>query len=137
MDVPRHFEEITVSIDQGGPVASLVKVPRTMIGAVVVGGVGYVEVAHELLEIGEGGCDEQVKVVLHQYIGQNRDLIHIGGPLQQSQKGRAVLIVREYLLPGIAPAHNMVVGILKLDAERPCHDCDCTVSRTLMSMVKI
>ena len=101
-----------------------------MIGAVVVGGVGDVEVAHELLEIGERGLDEQMKVVLHQDVGRNRYLINIGGFLQQSQKGRAVLIVREYLLPCIAPAHDMVVGILKLNAERPRHDIDCRGSRT-------
>jgi hypothetical protein len=41
--------------------------------------------------------------------------------LKKIQKGLPVEIIGKDLLAGISSARNMTVGVLKLDAKRPCH----------------
>jgi hypothetical protein len=49
-----------------------------MMTMVEPGSIGYVEVAHEFLEIGQWGFYDDVKVVGHENEGQNIHLINLG-----------------------------------------------------------
>jgi len=86
-----------------------------------IGSVRNIEMPHKFLKVGQRSLDQQVKMIGHQHISENLNLVNFPRSPQKIQKSLPVGIIAKDLLPGIPPAGNMIVGILKLDAQRPCH----------------
>lgn len=78
--------------------------------------------AHKLLKVSQGGFDKEMKVVHHQDIGQDINLVDVARSPQKIEECCIVGIRREYCLTRIASTGDMVVGILKLDSQGPRHD---------------
>ena len=125
MDVAGDFLQIIVLINQEGVVATLVKMARATMPPIEPGGVGDIEVPHELLEIAPWGFHQEMKVVAHQDVGENLGLVDVRGAPQQIEKGQAVGIGGKDILSVITATGYMVIGILELDPKRPCHDSEC------------
>ena len=51
---------------------------NSIMNPVEVGGIGYVKMAHEFLEIGQWGFDDDMKVVGHENESQDIHLINLG-----------------------------------------------------------
>ena len=53
--------------------SSLVQMSDPAVPAVVVAGIGNVELPHELRQVGFGSLDNRVKMVAHQYVSVDSD----------------------------------------------------------------
>jgi len=137
VDIARNLLEIRIRINEEGLIASLIEMARPFVGAIEVRGIRDVEVAHEFLEIGPRGLDQQMKMIGHQDVGQHLHLVDLGGADQELQKDRMVQILGVDLLTGIAPAGNMVIGVLELDAEGTGHGGEGSRGRERKSRIKI
>jgi hypothetical protein len=119
--VAGHFHEIVIGINQKGFVASLIKMAHSLMDAVEIEGIGYVEVAHEFLEIGQGGLDDEVEVVGHEDKGQHVHLVDLRGSGQKVQKRLSIGVISNNILSGITAAGYMVVCVLISDSQRSGH----------------
>jgi hypothetical protein len=82
---------------------------------------GHLKMAHEFAQIGPGGVNQQMKMVGHQNIGNQIDIINFATVSQRFQEGFAVLIGQKDILPVITPVHHMVITAGQLDPQRSCH----------------
>ena len=84
-----------------------------------------------------GGPDQEMKMVFHENVGQNFDLVDFPGLVQEGKKGRSVPIIRKDPLPGIPPAGHMIMRIRKLNSQRPRHNTRSYNKPTPLSRIKI
>ena len=122
MDISRYLLQVGISINDKGFITTLIEMARLLMGAVIIRGVRDIKVAHKFLKVGQRGFDKEMKVVGHQYIGQDIHLVGVARSLQEIEKCCIVGIKREYCLTCIASTGDMVVSILKLDSQGPRHD---------------
>ncbi len=64
--------------------------------------VGHLKMAHKFAQIGPGGVNQQMKMVGHQNIGHQVDIINFAAVGQRFQEGFAILIGQKDILPVIA-----------------------------------
>ena len=67
--------------------------PCLIMFPIVILGIGDIEMAHEFLEVPQGGFDQQMEVGGQQYISQDFGLINIIGAFQKFKKPRPVGII--------------------------------------------
>jgi len=89
---------------------------HALMGAVEIGGIGYVEVAHEFLEVGQVGLDDEVKVVGHENKDQHVHLVDFRGSGQEIQKRFSIGVISKDILQGVTAAGYVVVCVFILDA---------------------
>jgi hypothetical protein len=70
---------------------------------------------HKFAEIGPGGVHQQMKMVRHQNIGNQFDIINFAAVSQRFQEGFAIFIGQKDILPVITPVHHMVITAGQLD----------------------
>jgi hypothetical protein len=137
MDITGNFLEIIIGVDQEGFVSSLIKMPHLFIPPIEIRGIRNVEVPHEFLQVAQGGFDEEMKVVLHEDISQDLDLVNLLRLLQDRKERRPVPVAGKNPLPGIPPAGQMIIRIFKLDPQRPRHNSFFYLESILLSRIKI
>ena len=77
MDIPRYLLKIGISIDDKSFISTLVEMTCFPMGAVIIRGVRDIKVAHKFLKVGQRGFDKEMKVVGHQYIGQDINMVDV------------------------------------------------------------
>ena len=88
---------------------------RAMIPAIKAHREGHLKMAHKFAQIGPGGVHQQMKMVAHQNIGNQVDLINFATVGQRFHEGFAILIGHKNILPVIAPVHHVVITAGQLD----------------------
>ena len=87
-----------------------------MMAAVKANRVGHLKVAHKFAQIGQGGVNQQMKMVGHQNIDHQVDMINFAAIGQRFHEGFAILIGQKNILPVIASVHHVVITIGQLDS---------------------
>jgi hypothetical protein len=77
---------------------------------------GHLKMAHEFAQIGPGGVNYQMKMIGHQNVSHQVDLINFAAVSQRFHEGFAILIGQKYILPVITPVHHVVVTVSQLDS---------------------
>ena len=72
--------------------------------------------AHEFLEIGQWGFDDDMKVAGHENEGQDIHLINLGWSRQEFKEGFPIGIINKDVRSGIASAGHMIVCVFILDS---------------------
>jgi hypothetical protein len=93
MEITAYLQEIGISINEQGLVATLEQVAGSVMAAVKVNGIGGIEPLHEFLEVGRGSHQNQVKMILHQDIAMHLYSEEIGGSFQDFQKPALVSVI--------------------------------------------
>jgi hypothetical protein len=92
---------------------------------------------HEFLEVAEGRLDQEMKMVFHENVGQNFNLIDFPRLVQERKEGCSVSVTGKDFLPGIAPASHMIIRTRKLNPQRPRHNTRFYLKSSLLSRIKI
>jgi len=77
MNIPAEPHKMFIFFDQDSLVASLKQVATPSVAAVEVNRVGGIETLHEISEVSFGGHQEEVKMILHQDIRMQFNLIKL------------------------------------------------------------
>jgi hypothetical protein len=86
-----------------------------MMAAVKAHRVGHLKMAHKFAQIRPDGVNQQMKMVGHQNIGNQLDIINFAAVGQGFREGFAIFIGQKNILPIIAPVHHVVITIGQLD----------------------
>ena len=128
--------QIAVFVHEDALVSSLVEMPDPLVSPIVITGVGDVEVAHELAEVGQGGLKKQVEVVCHQDVAVKLDGVDVQGLAEDLEELFPVAVIAEDFSFFIAPASDVIDGVGILDTKRSGHAW-LSHTRGKMSITKI
>ena len=120
-DITSDLEEVRISIDDEGFVASLKEVANTLVDKIEPLRVVTVHVAHEIREVAVGRLDEEVVMVAHEAVGVEDDVVEGEAIGEVFEKSSAIAIVEEDLLTSIATSGNVIESSVELNAKRSCH----------------
>jgi hypothetical protein len=95
--------------------------PHQLMLPVVSLRIAAIQLAHAEGESGLRSFEEEMIVIVHQAVGMAAPPIAIDHIREEREKLRAVSIIADDVLAGIAPTGDMIDGSGKLDAERTCH----------------
>ena len=90
------------------------------------GGIGDIEVTHERLKVCPGCLHNEMEVITHEDEGDKRDLIDLDGPGKEVEKTLPVCSAQKDVLSPVAPAGDMVAGVLILNAKGTGHGSEYT-----------
>ena len=88
---------------------------RATAAAVKAHRIGHLKMAHKFAQIRPGGANQQVKMVGHQNIGHQVNIMNFAADSKGFHKGYAILIGQKNILPVVSPVHHMVIPIGDLD----------------------
>ena len=71
--------------------AALKHMPRAMVAAIEAHRIAHLKMAHKFAQIGPGGVYQQMKMVAHQNIAQQIDMIYFAAVGQRFQEDVAIL----------------------------------------------
>ena len=77
MNVTGHLQKVVVRINQKSLVSPLVQMAYPVVPLIEKGGVGYVEMAHKLGKVAVRSGQQEVKMVGHQNIGEDRHIVRV------------------------------------------------------------
>jgi hypothetical protein len=92
------------------------------VSLVEVGGIGDVEEAHEFLEVGARGFQEEMKMRVHEDEGDEVYAIDINETMQEIKKPASVKVGAEDTLSSVPSTGDAVTRILILNPERSGHE---------------
>jgi len=115
VQIARDFAEVAVRIYQKGLVSPLVEMTRPMVSFIEVGGVGYVEVAHQFLEIRLWCGDDKMEMIAHEDKGKEPDLIDLNRPGKKLKEFLSVGITPKDVLSCVTPAGDVVACVTVLN----------------------
>ena len=83
--------------------------------------VGGVESLHEFAEIGLTGRKYKVKMLIHEDVGVDLDVVEMDGGFEDLQKSASVRVIPEDGASSISPACHMIPGTRVFYSERSGH----------------
>lgn len=116
VDVLDEPDGVVVGFDELGFEAALEEVADAVVATVEADGVGDLEPADGLAEVGEWGFEDEMVVVGEETVGVEPNpepLDHLG---QGGEKSLAILVIPEYVAAFIAASGHVVSGVGELDA---------------------
>src|SRR5665213_1827273 len=123
MHVITHRFEITgaASVHYEGFVTTTKEVPKILMPAVEVGGVGSEEPFHACHQVGVGSLHDQMEMVWHQAEGMHLPPCFLVGFRQGVEEEDAICIRFENGFAPVATIHDMIDGTGIFDSEFSCH----------------
>jgi hypothetical protein len=109
-DVARALEQVALTLDEQGAVATAEEMPGAPMAAVEVLGVDPVQLAHGAGEVGHRRLDEQVEVVLPQAVGVAEPAEAGADAFQALEPEPAVAVVAHDRLALVAARRHVVEG---------------------------
>jgi hypothetical protein len=137
MNISAQGQKVLVLFNQQRFISPLKEVPRSSLPFVEPNSVGNKEMPHEFTEVGQVRLHNQVKVVGHQDVAYDSDVIDLGAILQSAEKCGAVSIGDKYILFAITAVHYVVVGSRIFNPQRSGHESQYFSKRECLSKQKI
>jgi len=137
VNIAAQFQKVFIGIDEDGFVASLVEVAVPVMTTVVIYRVGRIESLHQFTEIGLGGLDNEVKVVVHKDVTVERYLEGFQARVKNVEEGMPVGIILKDLFPFISPAGDVIKGTGVFYAKRSCHGVPIPCSQGLVNSQRL
>lgn len=116
-----------VFLHQNGFEPPLKQMAHSRMSPIVVLRIAAVELPHAQREIRLRRFDEEMIVIVHQAVGMAQPAVAIDDVGQNREPLGAVAVVGHDILPGIAPAGDMVDGAGYLNAEWTSHGRECSL----------
>lgn len=110
MYVAAELQEIIVRIYQYRFEPSLVEVPDAVMAAVEGCGVADIEVPHKFGKISLRSLHDHMKVIAHQHISVDPNLVNPNGGPELIEKNRPIPVIGKNIPPLIAAAGDMIKG---------------------------
>ena len=85
-----------------------------VVPSVVVGSIGYVEMTHELAKVPKRGFHQKMKMIFHQHIAVEFNLVSLGRLSKDFQKTISIFIIVENITFLIVPINNVVNSVWEL-----------------------
>jgi hypothetical protein len=79
------------------------------------------EALHSRAKVGATGFDQEMKVVAHYDVADERPLVSDDRLLQSVEQSASIRIIADNPLAGIAPRHPVIDGTLELNPKPPWH----------------
>jgi len=121
MDVAGQDRKIFVLVHQDALVPALIQMSHPVMPPVVIAGIRYIELPHELGKISRWGLKKQVEVMGHQYVAVQLDRVDIDRLNEGLEKALPVCVVFEDILALVAAAGNVIYGAGVLYPEGAGH----------------
>ena len=121
VDVPAHFEEVSLILDQVPLETPLEEVARAAMAPVEIGRVAPVEILHPGREVRLRGLDEDVLVVPHEHERVQSPTVRLHGAAQPVQPLLPVRVITNDRFSFVPSGHHVIQRPGKLDSQRSSH----------------
>jgi hypothetical protein len=121
VNVPSQRQQIPITLHQFGFVASSIQMPGAIMLGVEPDRIGRIELVHERTQVCSGGFNQQMKMVGHEGVGIEPDMMSGNVFIQYIEKSLAVAVLMKNLLPPGAAGRYVIDGAFELYAEYSSH----------------
>ena len=105
--------------------------------AVEIHRLGGVESLHEFAEIGLTGRKHKVKMVIHEDVGVELDVVEMDGGFEGLQKSASVRVIPEDGVSSISPACHMIPCTRVFYSERSGHEKSSIRGRQICQLLRV
>ena len=109
MNISAKLQQVVVPVDDNRLIAPLVKMADPLVAPIKRGRVADIKMAHELRQIALRRRYDQMKMIAHEHVGMNINLINLQRILKLLNKSRAVRVVSVDRSPLVTAARDMII----------------------------